>query len=148
MKKLLIAAVVMVVLAFQASAETKEGPCQLKKSDGFDDSNAVKVEVGTGIKGVCKFYISDFFGAEIINAGIEIKNTTSKPRHCSYNVAFFDKDDQLIGCVSQGTSSEEGLAAGATSTLGSCLIPLPKRLYEKVVKYKIAFYESDQEIGK
>lgn len=147
MKQLLIAAVTIVCLAFPAFAVSKEGPCKLKKSQAFDESDAVKVEVGTGIKGVCKFYVTDFFDAEIIDAGIQLTNTTNKPRYCYYNVAFFDKDDQLVGCASQGTSGD-GLGAGKTMISGSLLIPLPKGLYEKVVKYKIAFYESDKEIGK
>jgi hypothetical protein len=68
--------------------------------------------------------------------------------HCRYYVAFFDKDGKLLGCAGQGTFDKKGLRAGESTQLGSCLIPLPAGLHEKAVQYKIAFYESDKEIGK
>ena len=68
--------------------------------------------------------------------------------HCQYYVAFFDEQGTLLGCAGQGTFGAKGLAAGETTQLGSCLIPLPAGLHEKAVRYKIAFYESDKEIGK
>jgi len=89
MKKLLLVVLAICILPLPSFAETKEGTCKLKEGNGND---AFIVEVGTGIKGTCKFYISDFFGKKIIIAGIKIENTTKKPMHCQYNVAFFDKD--------------------------------------------------------
>jgi len=125
-------------------AETKEGTCQLKT--GY--VSAVSVEVGQSVKGTCKFYIDDFFGKKIINANIEVKNTAQKPMFFQYNVAFFDKDGHLIGSASQGLSGDSGLEPGKTTQTGSCLIPLPAGKHEEVASYKIAYYESETQIGK
>jgi hypothetical protein len=67
--------------------------------------------------------------------------------YCQYYVAFFDKAGTLIGCAAQGTG-DKGLAAGEKTHLGSCLVFLPAGCHEKVIQYKVAYYESDQEIGK
>jgi hypothetical protein len=126
--------------------ETTEGTCQLKQRKAFD-KDAFKVQVGGKIKGTCKFSIQDIFGKKIINANVEIVNTSDKAMHCQYYVAFFDNAGALLGCAGQGTFSDKGLAAGESTQLGSCLIPLPAGFHEKAVQYKIAFYESDKEIG-
>jgi hypothetical protein len=139
-------AALLQIPALVALGETKEGSCQLKQGEAFD-KDVFTVQVGQKIKGTCKFCIQDFFGQKIINAGVEIRNTSDKTMHCQYYVAFFDKDDKLIGCAGQGTFGEKGLAAGKTTQFGSCLIPLPAGLHEKAVRYQIAFYESDRQIG-
>ena len=108
MNKLMLVVLAICILPLTTFAETKEGTCKLKEGNGND---AFTVEVGTGIKGTCKFYISDFFGKKIINAGIKIENTTKKAMHCQYYVVFFDKDGNFIGCAGQGTFSKKGLAA-------------------------------------
>ena len=147
MKRLTILALLMQIPALTAFGETKEGSCQLKEGGEFDN-DVFTVHVGEKIKGTCKFYIQDFFKQRIVNANIAITNTSDKAMHCQYYVAFFDKDGKLVGCAGQGTFDRKGLAAGETTQLGSCLIPLPAGLHEKAVQYKIAFYESDQQIGK
>ena len=147
MKRLAIMVVLMQIPALVALGETKEGSCQLKEGGAFD-KDAFTVQVGEKIKGTCKFEITEFFGKKVISANIEIANTSDKAMHCQYYVAFFDEHGTLIGCAGQGTFDAKGLAAGKSTQLGSCLIPLPAGLHEKAVQYKIAFYESDQEIGK
>ena len=147
MKKLITTILSAMVIVSAAFGETKEGTCHLKISKAFGDG-VFKVQIGEKIKGVCKFYIEDFLGKKIINANIKITNTSAKVMHCHYYVAFFDKDGNLIGCAGQGTFGKEGLPAGESTQLASCLIPLPVNFLEQVVQYKIAFYESDKEIGK
>jgi hypothetical protein len=147
LKRLTILALLVQLPALAALGETKEGTCQLKRSGPFD-KDAFTVAIGEKIKGTCKFRIVDFFGKETIDAGVTIVNTSDKPMHCQYYVAFFDERGTLLGCAGQGTFGAKGLAAGESTQLGSCLIPLPTGLAEKAVRYKIAFYESDREIGK
>ena len=127
-------------------AETKQGPCILPNGDTGGDGFVV--EVGEKIHGTCKFVIEDFFGKKIIRANIEVVNKAEVPMHCHYYVAFFDKDGQLLGCASQGTSGDDGLKPGRNTQFGSCLIPLPPGTHEKVASYKVAFYESKIPIGK
>ncbi len=147
MKRLAIMMALLQIPALVALGETKEGSCQLKPCGPFD-KDALTVQVGQKIKGTCKFSIRDFFKQKVINAGVEISNTSDRPMYCQYYVAFFDEHGTLLGCAGQGTFGDKGLAAGESTQLGSCLIPLPAGLHEKAVQYKIAFYESDQEIGK
>jgi hypothetical protein len=147
MKRLAIMALLLQLPALAARAETKAGSCQLKEDEGFG-KDVFRVQVGEAIRGTCGFYIQEFFKKKIINANIQIANASAKAMHCQYYAAFFDKAGTLIGCAGQGTFGGKGLAAGASTQLGSCLIPLPIGLHEAAVQYKIAFYESDQEIGK
>ena len=146
MKSLAIMAVLLQIPALAALGESKEGSCQLKEGNAFD-KGVFTVQVGEKIKGTCKLYIMDFFRQKVINANVEIVNTSDKAMCCHFYVAFFDEHGTLIGCAGQGTFGEKGLA-GKSTQLCSCLIPLPAGLHEKAVQYKIAFYESDQEIGK
>jgi hypothetical protein len=147
MKQLIIMILSAVAIAFAALDETKERDCQLTTGNGFDEG-ALTVQVGNTIQGTCKFFIEDFLDRKIINANVEIKNTGAKAMHCQYDVAFFDEDGKLIGSFGQGTFGENGLAAGESMQLGSCLIFLPVGFHENVAKYKIAFYESDKQFGR
>jgi hypothetical protein len=126
--------------------ETKEGTCCLQQADPFD-RDVFTVHVGEKIQGTCKFFVQEFFGRKIINANIEIANTSGKTMYCQYYVAFLNRDGQLIGCAGQGTFGPKGLPAEESTQLGGCLIPLPAGLVGKAVRYQIAFYESDKEIG-
>jgi len=147
LKRVTILALLLQLSALAALGESKEGICRLKWAGPFD-KDVFTLAIGDKIKGTCKFSITDFLGKEIINANVSIVNTADKAMHCQYYVAFFDEQGTLLGCAGQGTFGEKGLAAGETTQLGSCLIPLPAGLHEKAVRYKIAFYESDKEIGK
>jgi hypothetical protein len=147
MNRSLVAMVAAIAFALSAYSETKEGSCQLKPGKPSDE-NVFKVQVGDKVKGTAKFFTDDFFGKKIISANVELVNTGTTTMYCQYYVAFFDKDGNLIGCAGQGTSEKNGLAAGKSTQLGSCLIPLPEGVHEKAVQYKIAFYEGDKPIGK
>lgn len=138
---------IVICISGACLAETKEGPCKLKKSSAFD-KDVFTVKVGKVIKGTCKFYIDEFFGKKIVNAGISLENTGKKPMFCHYYVAFFDKDGKLLGCAGQGTFGKEGMAAGKKTMLGSCLIPMPHGKHEQIASYKVAFYESEMQVGK
>jgi hypothetical protein len=143
LKHLLCAAVVVCVMAASVLAETKSGKVELKESD-FPPKGAPNVEMGQTVKLTANFYISEFFGSKIINAVPRVKNTGDKPMHVLFNVAFFDADGKLLGCVSQGSFSDEGLAAGEETQLGSCLIKLPEAELKKVKSFQASFYESEQ----
>ena len=147
MKRLTILGMLLQLPALAALGESKEGSCQLTEGNAFD-KGVFTVQVGEKIKGTCKLYVMEFFRQKVINANVEIVNTSDKAMYCHFYVAFFDEHGTLIGCAGQGTFGEKGLAAGQSTQFGSCFIPLPAGLHEKAVQYKIAFYESDQEIGK
>lgn len=128
-----------------AGDELKKGPVKLKKARF--GKGAFEVSVGKVVKGTCQFYIDEFFGKKIINAGVRLHNTSKSAMHCHYYVAFFNAEGDLLGSASQGTMGE-GLAADEKTQLGSCLIPLPVGTHEKVTHYQVRFFESPKPIGK
>jgi hypothetical protein len=135
------------VLAFCATglADTKSGPITLQEST-FAPKGGPKIELGTTVKLVAQPHISEFFGNKIINAGATIENTGSKPMFYVFNIAFFDKDNQLLGCVSQGEYGTKGVDPGQKFDLGSCIIPIPPEQLQKVVSFQATFYESEKKI--
>ena len=64
--------------------------------------DAFKKEFGTVVKATTDWHAGDFFGQETIFAGVTVKSTGSKPMFFRYYVAFFDKDNNLIGATGQG----------------------------------------------
>ncbi len=120
----------------------KSGPITLKESSAFDD-DVFKVELGEISKCTAKMYIDDFFDKRIINANIKVGNPTKKPLWVTYHVAFLDEDDNVVGAISQGSDVDP---EGETH-YGSCLIELPHEMFRKVTAYKIALYESHNDIN-
>ena len=150
-KAVLIAGAVLSGLAgvaILAYAGSKGGECKLQEAGPFERDKAVKVEVGDKLQATCSFYITDFFKKKIVNAGVKVKNPTKKPMFFHYYVAFFDKDGKLLGCAGQGSFGDDGLAAGESTQMGSCLIPLPVGKFAEIKSYQVAFYESEKPVGK
>ena len=145
---LIIFAAVCIISQAEAETYTASGEIALKQAtSSFDKENVVTISLGEDIKLTCNMYIDDFFEKKIINAGAEIHNTSSDTMHCSYNVAFFDKDKNLVGCAAQN-SFGDGLGPDEKTYLGSCLISLPHALFEKVKYYQIVLYTGKKEVGK
>ena len=123
-----------------------EGAVKLvKPASPFDKKNIHVVTLGERLEFECNFYLDDFFEKSIIWAGANILNPTDETMFFEYHVAFFDEQNHLIGCASQG--SYGGLEPGQTTQLGSCLIALDRHDSERVKKYQARVYESSREIG-
>ncbi|HJZ55639.1 MAG TPA: hypothetical protein VKE74_11795 [Gemmataceae bacterium] len=71
-----------------------------------------------------------------------VKNTADVKMHYSYNVAFLDKDKNLIGCQNFYLYVE----AGKQGPVGT-FIQLPSDQIARIAYYSVAFYESDKPIG-
>lgn len=108
-----------------------------------DTSNAYKKEFGNAITATTEWYACDFFGRESVSAGVWVKNTGTKPMFFNYYVAFFDKDKNLVGAVTQGSFGKNGMKPGENTYLGSCQICLPKDKYKSIVSYQAVIYETD-----
>lgn len=108
-----------------------------------DASNAFRKEFGDVIRATTEWYAGDFFGRESVSAGVSVKNTGAKPMLFNYYVAFFDKDKNLVGAVTQSSFGKVGLKPGEESFLGSCQIILPKDKYKSIVSYQAVIYETD-----
>lgn len=129
-----------------ARAESKSGAVKLSESKFGPPDNAPAVELGKTVKLTAKFYISDFFGSKVINAGATVKNTGSKPMFYVFHVAFFDKENHLLGCTSQSSFGDQGLKPGDETQLGSLMVMLPESELKKVTSYQAPFYESPHKI--
>lgn len=119
------------------------GDIQLKYSESMFAEDAFKKEFGNVVKATTDWHAGDFFGSETVFAGINVKNTGSKPMFFRYYVAFFDKDKNLIGATGQGSFGDEGLKPGEETQMGSCLIELPKDKYKAIASYQAVIYETD-----
>lgn len=126
-----------------AVAEVKRGPAKLQESKFGPPENAPAVEMGRTVKVTAKFYISEFFGSKVVSTQAAVKNTGSKPKFYVFHVAFFDKDNHLLGCASQGSFGDEGLKPGDQTQLGSLMVTLPASELSKVASYQAAFYKSE-----
>lgn len=72
----------------------------------------------------------------------KVKNTAGVKMYYSYNVAFLDKDKNLIGCQNFNLFLDPGKEAGVGT-----FINLPPAEIKKIAYYSIAFHESDAPIG-
>lgn len=133
----------LLIFAASLSAESIQGDIKLSYSESMFDKNVFKKEFGNVVKATTSWHAGEFFGQETVFAGINVKNTGSKPMFFNYYVAFFDKDKKLIGASGQGTFSDQGLKPGEDTQMGSCLIHLPKDKYKEIVSYQAVIYESD-----
>jgi hypothetical protein len=120
-----------------------KGDIKLNYSKSMFSEEAFKKEFGTVVKATTKWHVGDFFGEETIMAGVTVKNTGTKPMFFRYYVAFFDKDNNLIGSTGQGSFSDDGLKPGEETQMGSCLIGLPKDKYKAITSYQAVIYETD-----
>jgi hypothetical protein len=143
--KYIATAFLSTLLAFSVpAAETTtaiEGAIQLKSSKSSFSDDVFKKEFGGIVKATTHWRAGEFFGQETAFAGIDVKNTGTKPMYFDYYVAFFDKDKKLVGAAGQG--SFDALKPGETTQLASCLIHLPRDRYKDIASYQAVIYETD-----
>src|SRR5258708_27708432 len=140
---MIAAGVLIGCLCRLAGAEVKEGPVTLSEHDGASSSSPT-VTMGKVVKMTGDFHVIQFFGAKVIDCGVKVKNTGKQPMYCIAHVAFFDKDNHLLGCVSQGSMG--ALKPDETTELASMLVSLPLPELKKVASYQVAFHESENKI--
>ena len=130
-------------LAFSLQAESIQGDIKLDYSDSAFSDKTFKKEFGSTVKATTSWHAGEFFGEETVFAGIDVKNTGTKPMFFNYYVAFFDKDKKLVGSTGQGSFGDEGLKPGKETQMSSCLIKLPKDKYKEIVSFQAVIYETD-----
>jgi len=140
----------------QASAEEsrwvtldqKEGTCILRdfgeRGDGY--WNGLKVWYGQGLPYLCSFFVSTPCDQNVISAGGCFHGTEAPIYYC-FNVAFFDKDENLIACHGGGLPDQPPVTKGGTTMIAASM-PIPKDVHDGIHSYKVAYYESDLAIGK
>ena len=78
-----------------------------------------------------------------ISVNAKIKNTSSERMYYSYNVAFFDKDKNLIGCQVRSTPGWRERRQHRRDVHPSS----PRDEIAKIAYYSVALHESDKQIG-
>jgi hypothetical protein len=142
--QLFSAIIILAALTSTGRAEVTSGPMKLAESS--TRSGPVTFKLGNVVKASGQCAITDFFGSKVINCGVTVKNTGSKPMFCVIHVAFFDKDNHLLGCASQTSFGDSGLKPAEETQFASMLINLPPDALQKVATYQAAFYESEKKI--
>ncbi len=143
MKWIILLTLMLTATSLRAAEAIFGGDIKLKYSDSMFAEDAFKKEFGAVVKATTDWRVGDFFGKETVFAGVTVKNTGTKPMFFSYYVAFFDKDNKLVGATGQGSFGDDGLKPGQETQMGSCLINLPKDKYKTITSYQAVIYETD-----
>jgi hypothetical protein len=134
-------AVIGAILGLKAAeirAESKTGPA--KFTPGGNDT--INVAMGDKVKINATFNLIKLAGGTPVSVGAKVNNTAPVKMYYSYNVAFLDKDKNLIGCHHFNLF----LDPGKSGTAGT-FIQLPADQIARIAFYSVAFHESDKQIG-
>lgn len=135
---LLLAGLVIAVSGGVGQAETKTGEAKFTAPK----KELIKVEMGGKLKLNVELKMFELGARAAVSVSGKVKNTTDAQMHYSYNVAFLDKDKNLVGCQNFALSVQPG-KEGSVGTF----IFLPRDEIAKIAYYSIAFHESDMPIG-
>lgn len=102
----------------------------------------VKVALGNKLKLNAEFEMIEVGRLAAVSVRAKVKNTAGVTMYYSYNVAFLDKDKNLIGCQSFPLQ----IQANRDGTAGT-FIQLPRDQIARIAYYSVAFHESDTQIG-
>jgi hypothetical protein len=135
---LVLGCLLVAATAGSARADSKTGEA---KFTGVK-KETVKVSVGQKVKLDAEFQMIDVGTLSAVSVGAKVKNTANVRMNYSYNVAFLDKDKNLIGCQNFILSVD----ANKDGTAGT-FIQLPPDQIAKIAYYSVALHESDKPIG-
>jgi len=122
----------------RARADSKSGEAKFTGPK----KEVVKVALGNKLKLDAEFEMIEVGQLAAVSVRAKVKNTTGMMMYYSYNVAFLDKDKNLIGCQSfplQILPNRDGTAG--------TFIQMPRDQIAKIAYYSVAFHESDKQIG-
>jgi hypothetical protein len=102
----------------------------------------VNIALGTKVKLKTTLKAITVGPATAVSVAGTVNNTASVKMNYSYNVAFLDKDKNLIGCQQFNLFLDPG-KDGRVGTF----INLPPDQIARIAFYTVAYYESDKQIG-
>jgi hypothetical protein len=102
----------------------------------------IRVAAGKTLKLTAEFQMIEVGRLAAVAIPAKVKNTANVRMYYSYNVAFLDKDKNLIGCQNFLLSVEPG----RENTAGT-FIQLPRDQIARIAFYSVAFHESTEQIG-
>ena len=118
---------------------TAEGKAKLGRSY----SDGLEVKLGRALQGVTKLHITDWFDKDAVSGQLDIRNPTKEKVAFGYPLALFDAKGTLLGCASQTMDVDPG----EKTSVGGCLIRMPKAQIKQIATYRITYYEDARDIG-
>ena len=144
MKKsaIIIIAMVFGAAAFAAPGKiTKSGKCKLYEAGISESEKIFRLDLkNEKIQAVCEFRGKASLGKFRLIGVPKMTNLTDKPLYVSYNVAFFDEDDNLVCCICQNSTLKPKTRS---LQLASSLNNIPKDEFDKITSYKLVIHISD-----
>ncbi len=137
----LMAALVVALLGVNPAtleAETKTAEAKFTPAG----NEMVTVTLGDKVKLDATFKLIMVGTATPVSVKATVNNTANVKMYYSYNVAFLDKDKNLIGCQHFDLFLDPGKQGDAGTFL-----QLPPDQIARIAYYSVAFYESDKPIG-
>jgi hypothetical protein len=135
---LALAALISAASASAARADSKTGEAKFTGPK----KETIKVKLGDQLKVEAEFKMIEVGQLAAVSVQAKVKNTANVQMHYSYNVAFLDKDKNLIGCQNFPLQ----IGANKDGTAGT-FIQLPRDEIAKIAYYSVAFHESEKPIG-
>jgi hypothetical protein len=135
---LIVGCLILGVASDRAIADSKSGEIKFTAPK----KESVKVALGDKVKLDAELKMIEVGNLAAVSVAAKVKNTANVMMHYSYNVAFLDKDKNLIGCQNFNLS----IAANQGGTAGT-FIQLPRDEIARIAYYSVAFHESDMPIG-
>lgn len=140
----LILATVMIGISSVIAAPstmTKSGQCTLLEAGAFDKKKVFVVELkNTDIQIRFNLRGDKFFGKFVIQTTPKISNLTAQSKHLAYNIAFFNKNAELIGCTSSSTDLDPN---EKNKQSGSSMPEIPRSDLKTIASYQAIVYVSD-----
>lgn len=140
MKTLLLPLVFLLgcTLSLQAAELRDSGKCQIQQAGPFDDDKVVKISLSNDqLELEANLRADDFVGDYALFAIPSITNKSEENLSCSWNIAFFDAEGQLVAALSQATEVGGG---SKDFQLASCLATLPKAVIQRIAAYEAVCY--------
>ena len=135
---IVLAAMILGMNSSALHAQSKTGAANFTVSG----SESYNVKLGNKVKLDATFNLIKLGAGTPVSVKASITNTASVKMYYSYNVAFLDKDKNLVGCQHFNLFVDPGKQGSAGT-----FIQLPSNQIARIAYYSVAFYESDKQIG-
>lgn len=137
MTRTLLSLVVALCLAGAVQAQSKSGPAKFSAP-----GDSVAVSIGDKLKVDATFKVINVGPMIAVSVQGMMKNTSNKKLNYSYNVAFLDKDKNLV----VAHNSTLFMDAGKQGNVGT-FVALPPEQLSRIAYYSVALHENEKQIG-
>jgi hypothetical protein len=127
---------VFLLMAFVIPIHASEAIIRKSENVSFSQQKTFKKEyqIDNNINLSCFYRVKNFFKNKVIYAKATISNNSQKNLFFAYYVAFFDKNNKLVGCSGQ-YSLNEPIKKGEDFVTNTCTIPLPVSEIETITSF-------------